>query len=70
MAKHALWSDAARADVRALDRTTAGEGDVKKLIGKENEFRLRLGDYRLCFTPEADLLIVHWVRHQREAYRD
>lgn len=83
MAKHPIWSDAARADVRALDRATAihlletfhryllsGEGDVKQLQGKENEFRLRLGDYRLCFTPEGDLLQVHWVRHRREAYRE
>jgi mRNA-degrading endonuclease RelE of RelBE toxin-antitoxin system len=83
MAKHPIWSNAARADVRALDRATAigllesfnrylatGEGNVKQLRGKESEFRLRLGDYRLCFTPENDLLRVHWVRHRREAYRD
>lgn len=83
MAKHPIWSDAARADLHALDRTTAirllehfnrylisGEGDVKQLQGKQSEFRLRLGDYRLCFTPEGDLLHVHWVRHRREAYRD
>jgi len=44
MAKHPIWSDAARADVRSLDRATAirlleafncylisGEGDVKQL---------------------------------------
>jgi len=68
--------------MRSLDRETAirlleafnrylisGEGDVKQLQGKENEFRLRIGDYRLCFTPEGDLLYVHWVRHRKEAYR-
>jgi mRNA interferase RelE/StbE len=83
VAKRPVWSEIARADVRALDRNTAirllegfnrylitGEGDVKRLHGRENEFRLRLGDYRLCFTPEGDLLFVHWVRHRREAYRD
>lgn len=83
MAKHPIWSEAARADVRGLDRSTAirlleafnrylisGEGDVKQLHGKENEFRLRLGDYRVCFTPDGDQLRVHWVRHRREAYRD
>lgn len=82
MAKHPIWSDAARADVRSLDRETAirlleafnrylisGEGDVKQLQGKENEFRLRIGDYRLCFSPEGNLLHVHWVRHRKEAYR-
>jgi mRNA-degrading endonuclease RelE of RelBE toxin-antitoxin system len=48
----------------------SGEGDVKSLVGKDNEFRLRLGDYRLCFTPEGDFVFVHWVRHRREAYRE
>jgi len=83
MSKHPVWSEAARADIRGLDRASAlkllesfnrylitGEGDVKQLRGKENEFRLRLGAYRLCFTPEGDLLRIHWVRHRREAYRD
>jgi hypothetical protein len=32
----------------------SGEGDVKQLQGKENEFRLRLGDYCLCFTPHGE----------------
>jgi mRNA interferase RelE/StbE len=27
------------------------EGDVKKLWGRQNEFRLRVGDVRAVFTP-------------------
>jgi mRNA-degrading endonuclease RelE of RelBE toxin-antitoxin system len=82
MVRRPVWSDAARADIRALDRATAmrlfevlyrylasGEGDVKQLQGRENEFRLRAGDYRICFTPEGELLHIHWVRHRGEAYR-
>ena len=82
MTKRVVWSNAARADVRALDQPTAmrlleglnryvltGEGDVKRLRGSGIEFRFRLGDYRICFTPEGEVLHIHWVRHRREAYR-
>ena len=77
-----VWEPVARADLRRLDRDTAmrmlhaltrygrtGEGDVKQLHGRDNEFRLRAGDYRICFTPEGDLLHIHWVSHRSEAYR-
>lgn len=43
---------------------------VKQLSGRD-EFRLRVGDYRVLYTLEEDLLIVHVVdvAHRREAYR-
>jgi len=77
------WSERARADVRRIDRNTAmriftaiqrfaesGEGDVRELKGESGEFRLRVGDYRVRFTNDADNTIrIHAVRHRREAYR-
>ncbi|MGA2021046.1 MAG: type II toxin-antitoxin system RelE/ParE family toxin [Candidatus Sulfotelmatobacter sp.] len=77
------WSEDARADVRRIDRKIAmrifatiqrfaetGEGDVKELKGESGELRLRVGDYRVRFTSEADDTIrIHAVRHRREAYR-
>ena len=80
--KRILWTEPAKADVRRVDRTTAmrilgtlhrfaesGEGDVKALTGRE-EFRLRIGDYRLFFvTPTADTIQIMRVLHRREAYR-
>ena len=77
------WSEAARSDVRRLDREAAmrifaalirlaetGEGDVKMLKGQSGEMRLRVGDYRIRFTLEADGAIrIHAVRHRKEAYR-
>jgi mRNA interferase RelE/StbE len=77
------WSEDARADVRRIDRKMAmrifttilrfaetGEGDVKELKGQSGELRLRVGDYRVRFTHEADGTIrIHSVRHRREAYR-
>jgi mRNA interferase RelE/StbE len=81
--KKILWSEPARTDIRRLDRDTAmrifaalhrfaetGEGDIKKLQGKTDELRLRIGEYRVRFTEEADnVLLIHSVRHRREAYR-
>jgi mRNA interferase RelE/StbE len=77
------WTPPARADVRRIDRTNAmriltalhrfaetGEGDIKKLQGDSEELRLRVGDYRIRFTEEADdTLIIHAVRHRSEVYR-
>jgi mRNA interferase RelE/StbE len=77
------WTEPARADVRRLDRDTAmrifaalhrfaesGEGDVRKLQGQSGELRLRVGDYRVRFTQEADdSLRIHAVLHRKEAYR-
>ena len=63
MAKKIEWTDAARADVRRIDRETAmrileglarflftEEGDVKLLKDSDpKEYRLRVGDYRIRF---------------------
>ncbi len=46
-----------------------GVADVKALQGRE-EFRLRIGDYRLFFVcPDPDTIEVRRVRHRSEAYR-
>ena len=77
------WSPQARADLRAIDRETAmqillaldrylstGAGDVKKLQPPYQEFRLRVGDYRVLFLSRKELTIeVVRVRHRREVYR-
>ena len=77
------WSDDARADIRALDRTTArfvfdgvlryatsGHGDVISLHGAmQGRLRLRVGDYRVFFSPIGDTLRIHAVKNRREAYR-
>jgi mRNA interferase RelE/StbE len=80
--KRIVWTDPARADIRALDKPTAmrilsslhrfaesGVGDVKSLEDRE-EIRLRSGDYRLFFVnPQEDTIEVRRVRHRSEAYR-
>jgi mRNA-degrading endonuclease RelE of RelBE toxin-antitoxin system len=83
MARKIEWTDAARADVRRIDREAAmrvleglarflfrEEGDVKLLKGSDpREYRLRVGDYRIRFHDLGDTLQILSVRHRREAYR-
>ena len=83
MAKKIVWTDQARADVRALDREVAidllrrlarflatGEGDVKRLTDIDpRELRLRLGDYRVRFYDHDDWIEILRVRNRRDAYR-
>jgi mRNA interferase RelE/StbE len=42
-----------------------------KLESAENLYRVRVGDYRIIYGVDSDLgqVIVHYVRHRREAYR-
>jgi mRNA interferase RelE/StbE len=77
------WLDAAKADVRALDRPTAmrvfagilqfartGSGDVRTLHGEmAGSLRLRLGDYRVLFTLEENSMRIFGVRHRSDVYR-
>ncbi len=77
------WLDQAKADVRSLDRPTAtrifdgilhyartGSGDVAPLHGDmAGSFRLRLGDYRVLFALEDNVMRIFGVRHSSEAYR-
>jgi mRNA interferase RelE/StbE len=83
MGKKIAWTDPAKADLRAIDQTTAlhilhviarylatGEGDVKRLQDVEPpELRLRVGDYRVRFHDLGDSIVVLAVKHRREAYR-
>ena len=83
MPKKIIWTDQAKAQLRAIDQPTAlrilhalaklidtGEGDVKRLQDIEPpEFRLRVGDYRARFHDHGDSILVLAVKHRREVYR-
>jgi len=43
-------------------------GDVKKLTGKTHEYRLRVGNFRVLFMLESDLISVYRVRDRKEVY--
>ena len=63
----------------------SGQGDVTRLTGERDEWRLRVGDWRVRFvqqtitrqlqppgmgTEEIRTIEIRRVRHRREAYRD
>ena len=83
MAKKIAWTDAARADLRAIEQKAAlqvlhglarfiatNEGDVRRLTDVDPpELRLRVGDYRVRFYDYGDRVEILSVKHRREAYR-
>jgi mRNA interferase RelE/StbE len=58
----------------ALDRFAEdpGRGDVRKLAGTDDEWRLRVGPWpvRYRFDTEAQTVVVTRVIDRKEAYRD
>ena len=82
MIRRVVWTPAALRDARRLGRETAqrvgraldryvetGYGDVKTLIGREDQKRLRVGKARVIFTQRDDVLEVVAVLPRDKAYR-
>ena len=44
-------------------------GDIKKLVGYENDYRLRVGDYRVLFSKSDDIIIIKDILPRGEAYK-
>ncbi len=42
----------------------------RKIVGSENSWRIRVGDYRILYTIEDNILLVEVirVRHRKDAY--
>ena len=87
MSRPVLWTDRALRDAdrlqrrirervfAAVDRFAAtGHGDVKRLQGRDDESRLRVGDVRVFFRYDADTdgitITVLRVLPRDRAYRD
>ena len=84
MNRQLRWNRQAEADFARLpgqmqDRALAalerladtGQGDIKKLRGRQNQWRLRVGDWRaiITFADRGRIIRVLRVLHRREAYR-
>lgn len=79
-----LGHDDRRRILDALDRfiEDPAQGDVRKLQAREDEWRLRVGDWRVrfrkstriirgsAFERHEGIILVTRVLHRREAYRD
>jgi mRNA interferase RelE/StbE len=75
------FKDEARQQIRALAREhrrnigyrldilcTDLTGDAKKLSGRTQEYRLRIGSFRVLFLLEGDLISVYAVKDRKNAY--
>jgi len=56
-----------RIDGRLTEFATSGNGDVKRLQGREGS-RLRVGDWRVIFYEESGAIVIIAVGHRREIY--
>jgi len=43
-------------------------GDIKKLTNFTPEYRLRVGNYRVLFEVEGDMVVIYRVVHRKDAY--
>jgi len=83
MAKRIVWTDQAKADVRAIEQPIAlqilktlgrdvltGEGATKQLKGVAPPLlRLRAQNHRVFFREDADYIKIERVLDRKEAYR-
>ena len=53
--------------INSCDRAT--KQSVKKLAGLENDFRLRVGDLRILFSIEEDIIIINDILPRGQAYK-
>ena len=45
---------------------------VRKLVGGEHSYRIRVGDYRVVYQwlGKTKLVVIEKVRHRKDVYRD
>ena len=63
-----------RLDKATRDRVIAGIkklplGDIKKLKGYENSYRLRIGDYRVIYQSDGYTILIADVLPRGKAYK-
>jgi mRNA interferase RelE/StbE len=56
-----------RLDAKLTSFAQTGQGDVKRLKGRAGS-RLRVGDWRIIFYTEGNVIVVVAVGHRREIY--
>ena len=84
MNRRVEWTPAAARDMQRLEtanaqrvrqavRTLAASGNrgLTKLSGRQDQWRLRVGDWRaiITFADRGNIIRVLRVQHRREAYR-
>ncbi|RLA06098.1 MAG: type II toxin-antitoxin system RelE/ParE family toxin [Gammaproteobacteria bacterium] len=60
--------------LEAIERLTLNpfpENKFKKLIGKDDSYRLRIGNYRILYKVNnmVEIITVYRVRHRKDVYK-
>lgn len=53
----------------AIDKLQTLDGDIKKMKGEKDLYRLRVGDYRVLFKIEADNIIITKIGPRGDVYK-
>ena len=55
--------------IAAINKLPYHEGDIVKMRGIENLYRLRVNDYRVLFTPEYDIIFIEKIGSRGDVYK-
>lgn len=85
MSYHLVIANSAKRDLRRLNpdlqrrisvrldalKSTSRPAGASKLHDRENQWRIRVGDYRIIYEIDKDerLVVILRIKHRREAYR-
>jgi mRNA interferase RelE/StbE len=55
--------------IRKIARLEGGlHGNIKRLQGADIGYRLRMGDYRVLFDVEDDIVLIQKIGHRKNVY--
>jgi mRNA interferase RelE/StbE len=55
--------------LRKIDRLVSGlHGDIKRLHRADVAYRLRMGDYRILFDVEDEVIVIRRIGHRKRIY--
>lgn len=55
--------------LRKIDRLQQGlHGDIKRLRDADFAYRLRMGDYRVLFDVEDNVIVIRRIGHRKNIY--
>lgn len=76
-----IYSEPAKEDLDALPTKFAAQivkkirrlenglhGDIKQLRGHDITYRLRMGDFRILFDVNDDVIVIQRIKNRKEAY--
>ena len=60
--------DSVKIVAKIEDMENGLKGDIKKLTNFTPEYRLRVGNYRVLFEVDNEIITIYAVKHRKEAY--